>query len=121
MYISDDPKTGYDLWVLPLEGDRKPQPYLQTQFRENQGQFSPDGHWVAYTSDESGRLEVYVQPFPAAGGKWQISTNGGENPKWRRDGKELFYLGLDRRLMAVEVKTAPTFEAGLPGCFSRPA
>ncbi len=103
-----------DLWILPLEGDRKPFPFLQTPFREVGAQFSPDGRWIAYRSNESGKLEVYVRTFPAASGKWQVSTNGGQQPQWRGDGKELFYLSSDRRLMAVEVKRSATFEAGLP-------
>jgi serine/threonine protein kinase len=103
-----------DLWVLPMTGDRKPFPYLQTQFFESQGQFSPDGKWVAYISEESGRYEVFVQPFPAAGGKWQISTGGGGQPRWRGDGKELFFVSPDGKLMAAEVSAAPTFKAGVP-------
>ncbi len=114
LYTATDPKTRNDLWVLPLDGDRKPRPYLQGPFNETQGQFSPDGRWVAYTSTESGRPEVYVQPFPASGGKWQVSTVGGLQPRWRGDGKELFYIGLDRKLMAVDVKTAAKFEMGIP-------
>jgi len=114
LYTSDNPKTKSDLWVLPMEGDRKPHPYLETEFNEGLGQFSPDGHWVAYVSDESGRMEVYVQSFPAAKGKWQISTAGGLQPRWRRDDKELFYIASNRELMAVEVKTAGQFEAGVP-------
>jgi serine/threonine protein kinase len=107
-------KTGQDLWIAPQFGDRKPYPYLQTQFNEQNGRFSPDGRWIAYSSDESGRLEVYVQPFPPSGGKWQISTAGGEEPDWRKDGKELFYLAPDRSLMAVPVKWGATFEAEVP-------
>ncbi len=106
--------TGTDLWVLPLSGDRKPTPFLRTEFNESQGQFSPDGRWMAYSSNESGRVEVYVQAFPASGGKWQISTAGGSYPRWRRDGKELFYRAADRKLMAVEVQTASTLQAGQP-------
>jgi eukaryotic-like serine/threonine-protein kinase len=110
-----DPKTSWDLWVLPLEGDRTPIPFLQTDADERQAQFSPNGKWVAYTSIESGRIEVYVRPFPAAAGKWQVSTDGGEQPRWRRDGKELFYLSADHKLMAVEVNTeGPTFEHHAP-------
>ena len=77
---------------------------MQTEFNESQGQFSPDGHWMAYTSDETGRYEVYVRPFPSGPGKWKVSIAGGQQPRWRRDGKELFYLTSDRRLMAVTVK-----------------
>src|SRR5262249_12095065 len=114
LYTAVDPKSGRDLWVLPLDGERKPIPYLQTPFDEAQGQFSPDGRWVAYTSTDSGRPEIYVQPFPASGGKWQISTAGGVTPRWRADGKELFYISLDRKLMAVDITAAAKFEAGIP-------
>jgi Tol biopolymer transport system component len=103
-----------DLWVLPLSGDRQPRPFLQTPFDERQGRFSPDGRSVAYVSDESGRFEVYVQSFPTPGGKWQISTEGGSDPRWRRDGKELFYRAADGKLMAVEVKGGSIFEARSP-------
>jgi Tol biopolymer transport system component len=103
-----------DLWILPLEGDRKPYPFLQTQFNEVHPKFSPDVKWVAYASDETGRAEVYVQSFPASGGKLQISAGGGDQPQWRRDGKELFYLGPDRRIMAVQVKTGATLETEVP-------
>jgi eukaryotic-like serine/threonine-protein kinase len=88
---------------------------LQAEFSEGWGRFSPDGRWVAYTSNESGTWQVYVQSFPASGGKWQVSTNGGTHPQWRRDGKELFYISADRKLMAVDVKgDGPTFTAGVP-------
>ena len=114
VYSNLNPKTRYDLWVLPMSGDPKPTPYLQTAFDEVQGQFSPDGKWMAYVSNESGPLQVYVQPFPASGGKWQISSEGGTQPRWRGDGKELFYLGPDRRLMSAEIRTAPKFETSVP-------
>jgi Tol biopolymer transport system component len=112
-----------DLWILPIEpssgGDRKPIPFLVTPADETYGQFSPDGKWIAYSSDESGRREVYVQGFvpdrvPTAGvGKWQMSTAGGDKPRWRRDGKELYYLAPDRKLMAVPIKLGPPFEPGV--------
>ena len=114
LYIRLDPKTGQDLWVLPLAGDRQPSLFLQTPFTETNGRFSPDGRWIAYTSDDQGRNEVYVQTFPASGGKWQISTSGGEQPWWRSDGKELYYLSADGKLMAVEVKPGGSFAAGAP-------
>ncbi len=114
LYYAIDPKTKADLWVLPLTGDRKPLPFLQTEFNERQGRLSPDGRFMAYVSDESGRWEVYMQPFPATGAKWTISTGGGADPRWRRDGKELYYLTEDRKLMAVEVKTAAGFDHGIP-------
>jgi Tol biopolymer transport system component len=103
-----------DVWVLPLFGDGKPYALLQTPFNELQAHFSPDGHWFAYTSNESGRYEVYVQSFPLSGGKWQASTDGGAEPHWRRDGKELFYIAADRKLMAVDVKLGSTFETSAP-------
>ncbi|MDQ3254066.1 MAG: protein kinase, partial [Acidobacteriota bacterium] len=114
LYLTLDPKTKEDIWVLPLEGDRQPFPLLQTEFNEAQARFSPNGKWIAYTSDESGTLQVYVQSFPATGAKWPVSTSGGDQPRWRRDGRELFYLAADGKLMAVEVKTEGTFEAGVP-------
>ena len=101
--------------VLPLSGDRKPQVFLQTPFAEQMARFSPDGKWVAYVSDESTRQEVYVQSFPPSGGKWQVSTNGGSTPRWRRDGQELFYLASDSRIMSVDVKAgAAGFEVSSP-------
>ena len=111
-----------DLWFLPLAGDprqavreaRKPVAFLQTQFAESLANLSPDGHWIAYVSNESGRFEVYVQSFPTPSGKWQVSTEGGTQPRWRRDGREMFFLAPDQKLMAVPVRLASTFEAGAP-------
>ena len=114
LYESNDPKTKFDLWLLPMTGERKPYPFLQTEFNETHSQVSPDRRWVAYVSDESGRPEVYVQSFAASGGKWQISTGGGDQPKWRRDGKELFYLSSAKKLMSVSVTSGAAFEAGIP-------
>jgi serine/threonine protein kinase/Tol biopolymer transport system component len=107
-------KTAYDLWLLPMSGDRRPQPYLQTSFDESNARFSPDGRWMAYQSNESGQLQVYVQTFPLSGAKYQISTAGGNSPRWRRDGKELFYVAADQKLMAVPIKLGATIEAGTP-------
>jgi eukaryotic-like serine/threonine-protein kinase len=113
VYSTRDPKTKGDLWVLPLSEDRKPQPYLQAEFNETHGQISPDGRYLAYSSNETGPYEVYVRPFPnAAVGKWQVSIGGGGQPRWRRDGKELFYIAPDKYLVAVDVKTGETFERG---------
>jgi eukaryotic-like serine/threonine-protein kinase len=107
--------TQRDLWALPLFGDKKPIAVVQTNFNEAQGNFSPDGHWVAYVSDESGTSQVYVQNFPPAGGKWMVSINGGSMPRWRRDGNELFYIASNNKLMAVPVMTnGQNFEAGNP-------
>ena len=107
------PVTKADLWVLPNEDEQKPQPWLQTPSEEFAARFSPDGRSVAYVSDESGRYEVYVRPFPGPGEKWQISTQGGVEPVWSRDGQELFYRNEDR-LMAVDVTVPPAFRAGKP-------
>jgi serine/threonine protein kinase/Tol biopolymer transport system component len=104
--------TGLDIWVLHL-GDHKAQPFLQTPADESVPQFSPDGHWLAYVSDESGRPEIYVRPYPGPGGKWQISTEGGKEPVWNRNGRELFYRS-DNKMMAVEIATHPSFVAGKP-------
>jgi Tol biopolymer transport system component/tRNA A-37 threonylcarbamoyl transferase component Bud32 len=110
-----DPKTKVDLYWAPDEGDRKPVPYLRTPYNESHGRISPDGKRLAYTSDEAGRSEVYVQTFPVAGGgKYQISANGGDQPRWRNDGRELYYMSLDRKLMSADVKEGASFEAGTP-------
>ena len=95
-----------DIMMLPLTGEGKPEAYLQTKYSEN-GTFSPDGRWVAYSSDESGRSEIYVQGFPDRRGKWPISAEGGLWPAWRADGKELYWVGLDRTLMAASVELQP--------------
>jgi Tol biopolymer transport system component len=109
LYIEIGAETGQDLWVLPLSGDRKPFAFLKTQYNEGLGaQFSPDGHWIAYVSNESGRNEVYVAPFQGPGRKWQVSTAGGSLTRWRRDGRELFFLGLPsfkRTLMSAAVRS----------------
>jgi Tol biopolymer transport system component len=108
------------IWALPLTGDKKPVPLVRSEFNNGYSQLSPDGKWLAYFSNESSRPEVYVIPF-APGfdkpvtGKWQISTAGGSQPRWRGDGKELFYVAADGRLMAAEVKsTGTTFDRGAP-------
>jgi serine/threonine protein kinase/Tol biopolymer transport system component len=117
LYGTQDPKTGADLWALPLMGERKPFPVVRTPFEEAAGQFSPDGRWVAYQSNESGRTEIYVRPFPGPAGQWQVSTAGGSQPRWRPDGKELFYVAPDARLMAVPMSVeanSQTLEPGAP-------
>jgi serine/threonine protein kinase len=110
LYTNESPKTKGDLWVLPMTGDRKPVPFAVTSFNERDAQFSPNGAWVAYSSDESGRREVYVQSFSDQTARYQVSSGGGERPRWRGDGKELFYIG-GGKLFAVEVKPAPSFQA----------
>ena len=134
--------THAEIWVLPLAGDRKPRLFVKTPVAAYDGQFSPDDRWVAYTSKESGREEVYVVPFDATkvlntgpgsvtspGGKWQISPSGGRVPRWRRDGKEIFYLAPDNQMMAAEVeargnsfearKAQPLFRAAVADSISR--
>jgi eukaryotic-like serine/threonine-protein kinase len=109
-----DPKRKADIWVLPLEGDRKPAPLVATEYDESDGRFSPDGHFLAYISDESGRPEIYVRQFSgtSVGRKWRVSTSGGTYPRWRRDGRALFYLGADGTITQVEVNTNAGFQAG---------
>jgi len=117
-FVQLDPKTSYDIWVLPLTGDAKPYPVAQSPFGELRPDFSPDARWIAYVSDETGRYEVYVQSFAPGEkslGRWQVSTGGGFQPRWRRDGKELFFSAPDRKLMAVDVQAGPgPFKAGVP-------
>jgi serine/threonine protein kinase/Tol biopolymer transport system component len=115
LYTSQDPKTGLDLWALPLAGERKPVPIVQTQFDERQGQFSPDGRWMAYVSNETGSDEIYIRPFPGPGSKWQVSTTGGIDPRWRRDGQELFYVAPDGKLMAVPIQVTADSHILSPG------
>jgi serine/threonine protein kinase len=106
LYRSQTLRGDFDLYYLPMAGDAKPVPFVRTDFSEQNGRFSPDGRWVAYQSDESGRNEVYLTPFPGAGGKRQVSTAGGATPQWRADGKELYYEAPDSSLMAVETRLA---------------
>jgi serine/threonine-protein kinase len=108
-----DPTTGLDIWMLGLRGDRKPQPFLRTAANEGGPLFSPDGRWLAYVSDEIGRNEIYVRPFPGPGGKMQISTEGGREPMWARDGRQLFYRNGDK-MMVTAVETQPAFAAFKP-------
>jgi dipeptidyl aminopeptidase/acylaminoacyl peptidase len=113
-YQRQDAKTNWDLLVLPMTGDAKPVTVRATPFREVTPRFSPDGRFLTYVSNESGRNEVYVQNYPGPGRTWQISTAGGVDPHWRQDGKELFYRGLDEKLMAVEIRGGETLDPGLP-------
>jgi Tol biopolymer transport system component len=110
-------KKGNDVSVLALDGSGKAIPVLNSSFNESQAQFSPDMRWIAYTSDESGTNEVYVRSFSAAepssnGGKWPVSNGGGSAPRWRRDGKELLYIGRDNAVMSVDFTPGASFHAG---------
>jgi Tol biopolymer transport system component/predicted Ser/Thr protein kinase len=122
LYTVIDPKTKSDLWILPLQGKRTPIPFLRSEFNEQDGHFSPDMRWIAYTSDESGSNEIYVQEFSQrsggasseTGGKLLVSKGGGSGARWRGDGKELFYRAPDGTVMALEVTAGPVFQAGTP-------
>jgi eukaryotic-like serine/threonine-protein kinase len=117
LFRSTDPQMGRDLWVLPVSGDKKPFPFVKSPYEEREGQFSPNGKWIAYQSNESGRFQIYVQPFPGPGGKFQISVNGGAQPRWNKNGKEIFYLSLDSKMMAAPVTLSrddQAVEAGTP-------
>ncbi|MEO8259597.1 MAG: hypothetical protein ABI868_19780 [Acidobacteriota bacterium] len=103
LYVVNGERSSNDIWVLPLSGEKKPFVYLQTDASENWAAFSPDGKWIAYSSTASGNVEVYVAPFPATGRRMQISKDGGSQARWRRDGRELYFLSPDRELMATAV------------------
>ncbi|MDH3253328.1 MAG: hypothetical protein OEM41_11085, partial [Ignavibacteria bacterium] len=112
--VTGDPKTKWDIWILPMTGDRTPVKFLQTEFSEWVGSFSPDSRWIVYMSNESGRYEVYVRSFQGEGGKWQISTSGGDSPWWSRDGKKI-YFAAGARFMEADVNAiGSTFQAGTP-------
>ena len=117
LYSSQNPKTARDIWALPLDGDRKPFVVVQTGFDEAGARFSEDGRWIAYQSNETGQVEVFVQPFPGPGRSWQISTNGGAGAEFRADGRELYYRAPDNRLMAAPLTLdakGVTVDAGNP-------
>jgi serine/threonine-protein kinase len=112
-YMILDPVNGRDIWMLPTEEGREPYPFLQSPHGEAHAMFSPDGRFVAFTSNESGRDEIYVQPFPGSGGKWSVSTDGGAQPVWAKDGRELYYRH-DNQLLAVTIETDPAIVVGQP-------
>jgi hypothetical protein len=109
-----DPKTRWDVWIVPLNDTTKAAPFLNSQFSEREAAISPDGRWVAYVSEESGQREVYVQGYPGPSGKWQISTHGGRDPLWGADGRQLYYLTAEGGMMSVSVVTQPAFQVGMP-------
>jgi serine/threonine protein kinase/Tol biopolymer transport system component len=122
MRLSPDRKTGTDLWAVPLVGERKPFPIVQTVFDDREAEISPDGKWMAYQNNESGRSEVYVTAFPRAGAKWQASTNGGTNPRWRGNGKELYFLDPADNVTAVDVNSdGDVARMGTPRILFHPA
>jgi dipeptidyl aminopeptidase/acylaminoacyl peptidase len=117
LYRSPGAETGLDIWALPLERDQKPFAVVQTMFDERDAKFSPDGRWIAFESNESGQREIYVRPFPGPGSNTRVSRSGGAQARWRADGRELFYVALDGRMMAVPVQFGSdgrVFEAGEP-------
>jgi Tol biopolymer transport system component/predicted Ser/Thr protein kinase len=115
VYYQSDPKTKLDLWAMPMTGDRKPFALLATPFNEHRARVSRDGRWMAYTSDETSRDEIYVQAFPSLGGKWRVSMDGGSRPVWSHDGKELYFIAADRKLMSARVtKAGDRFETAAP-------
>jgi Tol biopolymer transport system component len=109
----NDPTTSTDLWLLSINSPDRMRPFKQTAAAERQGTLSPDGRWMAYVSNESGRPEIYVEPVPGPGGRWQISTSGGEEPRWIRTGQEVIYRN-GTKMMSVPVQTSPSFRAGRP-------
>jgi Tol biopolymer transport system component len=111
--VNIDPKTLMDIWKVGRDGTN-PAPVLAGPFNEYSARLTPDGKWLAYTSDESGRPEIYVQPYPNATRKWQISTQGGSEPMWRENGRELFYVAASQTLNVVSVQTTPEFSASRP-------
>ena len=106
------------MWLLPLTGERKPVPFLQTPFTETNARVSPNGRWIAYNSNETGGSEVYIRPFPSGAGKWQVSTAGGARPAWSADGGELFFLSAERsagKMMAAEIReSGSSVQPGIP-------
>ena len=107
LYSTLEPKHGFDLWALPMNGDRKPFPVVQTEFNEGVAEFSPDGRWIAYQSDKTGQPEIYVRPFPGPGNDFRASSSGATQVRWRGDGKELFYVSADGRLVALPITVSP--------------
>jgi Tol biopolymer transport system component len=115
LYFAVPPgQSEQDIYVMPLTGERNATPVVHTQFPEVEPRLSPDMRWLAYVSSDTGRNEVYVQPFPPTGAKWQISNNGGRQPIWRADGKELFFVSDDRKFYAVDIRAGQAFDYSVP-------
>jgi len=115
LYESQEPQTGSDLWAVDLKEFKKQFPLVQTEFEEVNGQFSPDGKWIGYESNDSGRFEIYIQPFRGPGRKTQVSLKGGAQVRWRRDGKALLYIALDDRLTEVPLRFSASGQVVEPG------
>jgi Tol biopolymer transport system component/predicted Ser/Thr protein kinase len=113
-FMLERPETTWDIWAMPLDGSGEPFPLLESEFLEVRPSFSPDAEWFAYESSESGRSEIYVRQFPGPGGQWQVSTDGGTEPMWSGDGREIFYLDPGGKVVSVSVEVGATFRAGLP-------
>ncbi len=113
-YRRTSPQNAADVWIVPTNATEKPFALLQSSFDEDNLAFSPDVHWIAYDSDESGEKQVYIQPFPATGAKYQLSSGGGTRPSWRADGQEIFFISPDSYVMAAKVSTAHGYQAGVP-------
>ncbi len=114
VYMANELGTNWNIWAMPLTGDPTPQPILRSHFNETDGRVSPDGRWLAYVSDESGKSEVYVQRFFSPGGKWRISSMGGSEPQWSRNGQEIFYMATDQKPMAVSMRAGFSLDPGTP-------
>lgn len=108
LYVTNNDRTSNDIWVLLRDGSGSPYPYLHTAASENWAAFSPDGRWVAFSATESGQPEVFVAPFPTPTRRWRVSADGGSQARWRRDGKEIFYVAPNKMLMAAQVETSAT-------------
>jgi Tol biopolymer transport system component len=113
LVYSEGHQEGHAIWMLRLEGERRPHRFLEGPFSTREPKFSPDGRWIAYVSNEPGEYNVFVAPFPGPGGRWQVSSQGGTNPRWRRDGKEIFFVSADDRIVAADITThGSTIEVG---------
>jgi Tol biopolymer transport system component len=114
IFTARNPKTGLDVWAMPMTGDAKPVALMQSSSDESEAQLSPDNRWIAYVSNESGVEQVYVRSFPQSGSVWQVSANGGTRPRWQRNGRELLFVTPDGMLTAVDVGGGPAFTPGVP-------
>jgi Tol biopolymer transport system component len=114
VFVEQNPETSNDIWLLDLDDPNHPTPLVRTRFNENRPELSPDGRWLAYISDETGRFEVYVREAREDSRQWQVSVDGGREPRWNGDGSELFFASTDGRVMAAAIRTSPVFRAAPP-------